>query len=237
MLKRLGRSQLVRELAGALAAGYLRLVKATTSFTITPPIEETVKSKLPVIVAMWHGQHMMVHYARFPGAKLGALISRSADGEVAAQIMERVGIHPIRGSGGPAGKSRKRGGAEALRAMLRELQQGRSIALTADVPKVSRIAGAGIVTLAQLSGRPIYPIAVVTSRRIDMNSWDRASVPLPFGRGAIVLGEPIEVAREATPDVIEAKRQEVERALNEVHRRAYAMIGSRDPAQMQEQVA
>ncbi len=237
MLKRLGRSQLVRELAGALAAGYLRLVKATTPFTITPPIEETVASKLPVIVAMWHGQHMMVHYARFPGAKLGALISRSADGEVAAQIMERVGIHPIRGSGGPAGKSRKRGGAEALRAMLRELQQGRSIALTADVPKVSRIAGAGIVTLAQLSGRPIYPIAVVTSRRIDMNSWDRASVPLPFGRGAIVLGEPIEVAREATPDVIEAKRQEVERALNEVHRRAYAMIGSRDPAQMQEQVA
>lgn len=237
MLKRLGRSQLVRELAGALAAGYLRLVKATTPFTITPPIEETVASKLPVIVAMWHGQHMMVHYARFPGAKLGALISRSADGEVAAQIMERVGIHPIRGSGGPAGKSRKRGGAEALRAMLRELQQGRSIALTADVPKVSRIAGAGIVTLAQLSGRPIYPIAVVTSRRIDMNSWDRASVPLPFGRGAIVLGDPIEVAREATPDVIEAKRQEVERALNEVHRRAYAMIGSRDPAQMQEQVA
>ena len=228
---------MVRELAGALAAGYLRLVKATTSFTITPPIEETVKSRLPVIVAMWHGQHMMVHYASFPGAKLGALISRSADGEVAAQIMERVGVYPIRGSGGPAGKSRKRGGAEALRAMLRELQTGRSIVLTADVPKISRVAGPGIVTLAQLSGRPIYPIAVVTNRRIEMKSWDRASVPLPFGRGAIVLGEPIDVPRDATAEVIEAKRQEVEHSLNEVHRRAYGMVGSYDPAQMQEQAA
>lgn len=231
MLKGLGRSQMVRELAGAFAAGYLRFVRATTRFTITPPIEETVKSKLPVIVAMWHGQHMMVHYASFPGAKLGALISRSADGEVAAQIMKRVGVHPIRGSGGPAGKSRKRGGAEALRAMLRELQDGRSIVLTADVPKVSRIAGAGIVTLAQLSGRPIYPIAVVTNRRFDMNSWDHASVPLPFGRGAIVLGDAIEVARDASADVIESKRQQVEDALNEVHRRAYAMVDSCDPAQ------
>jgi lysophospholipid acyltransferase (LPLAT)-like uncharacterized protein len=99
------------------------------------------------------------------------------------------------------------------------------------VPKVSRIAGAGIVTLAQLSGRPIYPIAVVTNRRFDMNSWDHASVPLPFGRGAIVLGDAIEVARDASADVIESKRQQVEDALNEVHRRAYAMVDSCDPAQ------
>ena len=69
--------------------------------------------------------------------------------------------------------------------------------MTADIPKVSRVCGPGIVTLAQLSGRPIVPVAVVTSRRIDFASWDRASLGLPFGRGAMVLGEPVHVARDA----------------------------------------
>ena len=66
--------------------------------------------------------------------------------------------------------------------------------MTADVPKIARVCGEGIVTLARLSGRPIVPVAVVTSRRIDFESWDRASLGLPFGRGAMVLGEPIRVA-------------------------------------------
>jgi lysophospholipid acyltransferase (LPLAT)-like uncharacterized protein len=237
MLKRLGRSQIVRELAGALAAGYLHLIRATTRFVYQSPVEDILKSELPIIVAMWHGQHLMVHFATFPGAQFAALISRSADGEVAAQIMERIGVHPIRGSGGPVNKSRKRGGAEALRAMLRELKQGRSIALTADVPKVSRIAGAGIVTLAQLSGRPIYPVAAVNSRRIDLRTWDHASVPLPFGRAALILGDAIEVPRDATPELIEAKRQDVENALNDLHRRAYAKLGLFDPVQAKGQTA
>jgi lysophospholipid acyltransferase (LPLAT)-like uncharacterized protein len=69
--------------------------------------------------------------------------------------------------------------------------------LTADIPKRARVAGPGIIALARASGRPIHPIAVVTSRRIDFKSWDRASIGLPFGRGAIVVGEAIRVDRHA----------------------------------------
>ena len=101
--------------------------------------------------------------------------------------------------------------------------------MTADIPKISRVCGLGIVTLAQLSGRPIVPVAVVTSRRIDFNSWDRASIGLPFGRGAIVLGEPVSVPREADEPALERLRQGVERELDRVHERAYALVGSRDP--------
>jgi hypothetical protein len=70
---------------------------------------------------------------------------------------------------------------------------------------------------------------VVTSRRIDFDSWDRASIGLPFGRGAMVLGDPIVVPREADPQTLEALRQNVERELDAVHERAYALIGSKDP--------
>ena len=78
--------------------------------------------------------------------------------------------------------------------MLRALGDGEMVVMTADVPKIARVCGAGIITLAQMSGRPIVPVAVVTSRRIDFNSWDRASLGLPFGRGAIVVGEPVHVS-------------------------------------------
>jgi lysophospholipid acyltransferase (LPLAT)-like uncharacterized protein len=124
---------------------------------------------------------------------------------------------------------RKRGGFQALREMLRQLQAGVSLVLTADVPKTARVVGVGIVTLAKLSGRPIYPLAVASARRVDFNSWDRASVPLPFSRGAIVVGEPITVAADASEQDVEDARQRVERALDAAHARAYEILGSQDP--------
>ena len=49
-----------------------------------------------------------------------------------------------------------------------------------DVPKVARIAGIGIIQLAQLSGRASLPAAVVTSRRKVLDIWDRTAVNFPF---------------------------------------------------------
>lgn len=227
MLKRLGRTRAVQGAIGWLAVAWLGLVRATTRFVLEPErFPETMRQRLPVIVAMWHGQHFMVHFAWPEGAPVSALISRSGDGEINARVLERLGVTPIRGSGGSGIKIRKRGGAAALREMLRRLAQGSTIVMTADVPKVSRIAGPGIVTLAQLSGRPIYPIAVVTRRRIHFRSWDRASLGLPFGRGAMVLGAPIHVAADADASAREAARLAVEAGLNGAHERAYALAGA-----------
>ena len=237
MLKRLGRSRIIQSTVGLVAVGYLKLVRATTRFTFEPAgFPEAMREKLPVIAAMWHGQHFMIHYAWPKGASVSALISRSDDGELNARILDRLGVTPIRGSGGHPSKLRKRGGVAALREMLRQLAQGSTVVLTADIPKVSRIAGLGIVTLAQMSGRPIYPIAVVSGNRIDFKSWDRASIGLPFGRGAMVLGDPVVVARDADEAALEAARQAVQRGLDEAHARAYALVGSRDPGSRSQQL-
>ena len=78
----------------------------------------------------------------------------------------------------------------------------------------------------------------MTSRRIDFNSWDRASIGLPFGRCAIVVGEPITVARDADEATQEAARLAVQTSLDAVHARAYELVGSRDPgAGLREQQA
>jgi lysophospholipid acyltransferase (LPLAT)-like uncharacterized protein len=171
----------------------------------------------------------MIHFAKRPGDRAASLVSRSGDGELNAIALRHLGVRAIRGSGARGRDIRAKGGAAALRGMLRALESGEMVVLTADIPKISRVCGVGIVTLAQLSGRPIVPVAVVTSRRIDFNSWDRASLGLPFGRGAIVLGDPIWVDREADEAAIETLRQTVEQKLDAVHERAYALVGSRDP--------
>jgi lysophospholipid acyltransferase (LPLAT)-like uncharacterized protein len=123
----------------------------------------------------------------------------------------------------------KRGGITGLREMLRALEQGDSVTLTADIPKKARVAGLGIVTLARMSGRPIFPVAVVTSRRLTFANWDRTSIGLPFGRCVVAIGEPIRVARDASPETVEEARLELQHRLDAVHERAYGLVGSRDP--------
>ena len=215
---------------GFLVAGYLKLVQRTNRFVMEPAdAYDVIGPQMPVIAAMWHGQHFMIHFAKRPQDRAASLVSRSGDGEFNAIALRHLGIRAIGGSGARGRDIRKKGGAQALRAMLRALGDGEMVVLTADIPKISRVCGSGIVTLAQLSGRPIIPVAVVTSRRIDFNSWDRASIGLPFGRGAIVLGTPIHVPREADEAALETLRASVERALDAVHERAYALVGAKDP--------
>lgn len=230
MFATLARSRPVLEAASVLVSRYLRLVQKTNRFALAPAgFPEAIAGELPVIVAMWHGQHFMIHYAWPPGARVAALISRHKDAELNAMVLRRIGVRPIRGSGGRAEKARRRGGVTALLDLLRSLKEGWTVVMTADVPKVARHAGLGIVTLARLSGRPIYPLAVVTGRRIDFRSWDRASLGLPFGRGAMVLGTPIRVPHDADAATLEQARCAVERELDTVHAQAYAMVGSHDP--------
>ncbi len=231
MSRRPGRSRFAQETIGFLLATYLRFVQRTNRFTTIPAdIDAAVAGETPLIVAMWHGQHLMISFAR-PNAidRMAALISRHEDAGAQASALERLGVTPVRGSGGPADRAYYKGGAPAMRELMRQLESGASVAMTADVPKRARIAGHGIVTLARLSGRPIVPTAVVTSRRLQFDTWDRASLGLPFGRAAVVVGDLIRVPPNANDEASEAARLAVERGLDEAHRRAYAMVGATDP--------
>jgi lysophospholipid acyltransferase (LPLAT)-like uncharacterized protein len=231
-LRRIGRAPWVQKTVGVLAAEYLRLVWWTNRFTIEPAdFYERSVPDIPFIVAMWHGQHFMMPFFKRERHQVKALISRHRDGAINAIAAARLGIEPVRGSGGhggdPAAVYMRKGGASAFKELLAALDQGYNVALTADVPKVSRIAGRGVVQLARASGRPIYPVAVATSRRIELDNWDRSCVNLPFGHFAIAVGEPIGVPADADDTAVEAARQLVESKLNAVTDRAYAIVDRR----------
>jgi lysophospholipid acyltransferase (LPLAT)-like uncharacterized protein len=224
-LKRLVASPVFQETVGVLAASYLRLVWRTSCVIIEPAnIYDAVQ--MPAIIAMWHGQHFMAPFIKRPerGHRAKVLISRHRDGEINARAARRLGIGTIRGSGAHNAEFHRKGGAVAFTEMLDALGEDYNVALTADIPKVARVAGLGVVKLAQHSGRPIYPVAIASQRRIELDNWDRSAINLPFGRIAMVAGAAISVARHSDDATLEAKRQEVERELNRATARAYELV-------------
>lgn len=229
-LKRITASPIFLRAIGTIGAWYLRLAWYTSRRVYDPPnIYDTVQ--IPAILAMWHGQHFLMPFVKKNDGSHRAkvLISRHRDGEVNARAAQALGIGTIRGSGAHNGEFHRKGGATAFTEMLDALKEGYNIAMTADVPKIARVAGMGVVKLAQHSGRPIYPVAIASSRRIELNNWDRSAVNLPFSRIGAVAAEPIFVARDADAATLEAIRQKLESELNRVTARAYELADGRSP--------
>ncbi len=227
--RRLARARWVQKITGIAAAEYLRFVHLT-SRTVTVPgdIYERVAPDLPVIMAMWHGQHFMAPFIKRDGIKGKTLISRHRDGEMNAIAAEWLGVETIRGSGDHGDGFYRKGGVSAYLQMLEALAEGYNVALTADVPKISRVAGPGIIRLARDSGRAIYPVALASSRRRVVDNWDRTTINLPFSLIAGVVGDPIRVPADADATALEAARVALETALNEITIRAYAIVDGKN---------
>ena len=226
------RGSWVQRAVGFLAAEFLRLVWLTNRFSFDPPdVYEIVEPQMPAILAFWHGQHFMTPFIKTkPTHRAKVLISRHRDGEFNALAAERLGIGTIRGSGDHGSAFHRKGGVGAFKEMVRALEENYNVALTADVPKRSRIAGLGIIMLARESGRPIMPFAMATSRFLRLKNWDRTTINLPFGRGALVGGDIIMVPPDAGAETMEELRARLEATLNDATRRAYAQVGRPEEA-------
>ncbi len=220
----IARQRWAKVAVGVTAAEYLRFVGMTSRFTIEPAdIYERVRADQPIIFALWHGQHLLAPLAR-KVVPAKTLVSRHHDGEINAIAAKWLGVGTIRGSGDHGGGFVRKAGVAAFQTMLDALAEGFSVALSADVPKVARVAGLGIIKLAQASGRPIYGAAFATSRRVVLDNWDRTTINLPFSRGAAVIAEPVRVPAAADAEELEACRRLLEDRLTAATRRAYEVV-------------
>jgi hypothetical protein len=208
-----------------MAAEYLRLVWNTSSVVTEPQdIYDRAARESPVILAMWHGQHFLVPFIKRAEHQAKVLVSRHRDGEINAIAAEWLGVGTIRGSGHLSGGFIDKGGVSAFKEMVRALEEGYNVALTADVPKIARVVGLGIIKLASLSGRPIYPLAVATRRRVELNTWDRTVLNLPFTRVAGVVGEPVRVPADADASGLQSARGALQASLDGATARSYAIV-------------
>jgi hypothetical protein len=104
--------------------------------------------------------------------------------------------------------------------MVRLMRAGCPTAFTIDGPKGPRyVAKMGAVLLAKKTGHPILPFTI-TARHFweAKRSWDGFQVPLPFSRARVDIAPPIYVPADANEDALEAKRDELQAALDEINR-------------------
>jgi lysophospholipid acyltransferase (LPLAT)-like uncharacterized protein len=161
----------------------------------------------PVLYALWHGRLLPLTYFH-RGRGIAAMISRSADGEYIARMVEGWGFEAVRGSS-------SRGGGEALREVARRVRAGQSVAITPDGPRGPRQrVQPGVVLAAQLTGAPIIPVVAGCTRAWWPGGWDRFCVPKPFSRVVVVYGVPRHVPRELEDAELRRYMEALEQELN-----------------------
>ncbi|MEZ5923772.1 MAG: glycosyltransferase N-terminal domain-containing protein [Hyphomicrobiaceae bacterium] len=222
----------VRGTSGAILARYIRFVRRTSRIHYDPADwRERLEAERPFIYAFWHGQFLLIPAFSPQTIPVDVMVARHGDAELIGQTLSHFGMGLIRGAGA-GDRRRDRGGASALRGALKSLAEGRSLSMTADVPPgPARRAGEGIVTLARLSGRPIIPVAVASSRFKVLDTWSRMTINLPYSTIGVSVGKPIHVPREATAEALEAARLEVEAGLSAATKEAYRLADA-DPARI-----
>jgi lysophospholipid acyltransferase (LPLAT)-like uncharacterized protein len=220
---------LVYRIAVFVTWGLLQFFWRSCRLQPVPGLEEaraTLRESRAVIPVYWH-QHIVfgVHALRLlkpDGLTPGFLISPSVDGTAPAMLVRKLGGHVIRGSSTHTG-------ARALRDFYETIvRQQVSPALTPDGPRgpVHEFKP-GAVLLAQMTGKPILPIAVAASRTLRFSTWDRFELPLPFSRVVIAIGAAVRVPRGLDADALARTQNEMARSLQELKAQAQAALEKR----------
>ena len=174
-----------------------------------PPSPPDAMYEKPVIYAFWHR-------AVFPAAwfwrkqGIAVMTSRSFDGEYIARIIEKLGFVAVRGSS-------RRGGAEALRGMMNELDKGAAVAFTIDGPRGPKyVAKPGPVLLARSTGLPMAAFYVALNDAWVLKTWDDFMIPKPFSKALVRVSPKMRVAADASEHEIRDWHARLQQALERV---------------------
>ncbi|MBC7910119.1 MAG: lysophospholipid acyltransferase family protein [Pyrinomonadaceae bacterium] len=171
----------------------------------------TENGGLPIYV-FWHDRIFLTTYW-WRERKIVVMTSQSFDGEYIARFIQRFGYGAARGSS-------SRGAVGAVVEMARLMRAGCTTAFTIDGPKgPPYVAKMGAVLLAKKSGQPITPVTMTLARYWKVPSWDSFQIPKPFTRARVYVAPPIRVPADASEELLQAKRDELQAALDDLNRR------------------
>jgi lysophospholipid acyltransferase (LPLAT)-like uncharacterized protein len=149
-----------------------------------------------VIFTLWHGELLPLLW-HHRGEGVAVVISEHRDGEIIAQIAERLGYTTVRGS-------TSRGGGRALIGLMRAIEAGHDGAVTPDGPRgPAHVFAPGAAIAAQRTGAPLAMIRATASRAWRLKSWDRFLVPKPFATVRVIYGPLVSVEARSPREAAE----------------------------------
>jgi len=187
----------------------IRLICSTLRWEVRgiERLDSVFASNHRAIFTFWH---VCIFSATWMWRRRGIVVmsSQSRDGEYIARFIKRFGYGTARGSS-------TRGGSRALAEMAKCLGSGIDVAFTIDGPRGPAYkAKTGAITLARHTGQAVLPFHIAVRRHIELPSWDRLQIPLPFTRALTLIGEPIYVARDASDEEVAASQGALQAALD-----------------------
>lgn len=227
MFKRFLRRPAVQSFLGWCVAQYMRLIKATTRWEIRYPerVEDIIAGRKGVIALTWHSRFLMLTSAWKREYQLPyVMISRSRDGAVVAATCKALGLQTLRGSARKKGKAK--GGEEAAAGAVTAIKSGGCVVITPDGPRGPRQRlGDGPLRLARATGAPVMPCTFAVARRKQFDSWDKFVLPKPFGKGLIIWGTPVHIAKHISDGELDAIRLSIETEMNDLLAEADIALG------------
>jgi len=211
---------LVQRVAGFCAFALIRSVAGSVRYSIDDRSGFFDKpGGGPAIYCVWHNRLAVclmgyLKYARLrnPTAGMAAMVSASKDGGFLSVILECFRVQPVRGSS-------SRRGPQALLELKTWAERGYDLAITPDGPRGPRyVVQEGVIALAQVTGLPILPAAYNLRGKLQLNSWDKFQVPLPFTRCQVIIAPPVRVPAEASEAERERLRLDLEQKLQAINR-------------------
>lgn len=170
----------------------------------------------PCVYAMWHAHQCCVH--GLPDrANCNVLVSRSRDGQIIANVVEKWGFKVIHGSKG------KKGSVEATLQMIHALEHGECCVIMVDGPKgPAKVVKDGAIKIAKKAGVPIVPVFWYSPNLtfLKFPSWDGFRIPFFWTKLINIYGEPIYVDADNDKAQDEEVRLKVQRSLEKLEKEA-----------------
>jgi lysophospholipid acyltransferase (LPLAT)-like uncharacterized protein len=209
------------EVSAIAALGYPLLASLGATYTFRVDGLEHLQAAQAIghpIHAFWHGR-ILPATVYFRGRGIVVITSENYDGEWIARIISRFGYGTARGSS-------SRGARKALLQMIRDVEHA-PVAFTLDGPRgPANIAQPGAVWLAKVTGKPIIPFHLESSRHWTLRSWDRTQIPKPFATVALAFAPPLQVERAADDAALADANARLESALSACAARCKVLLES-----------
>ena len=190
-LREVAYTKLVTEIVCSIFQAYMWLVYLTCrkKFVNHYQIFEAARNKKPLIIAFWHNRLMMIPFITLGpkkahrGYNFMTLASRHGDGRFVGRVMEKFGLISILGSTKNS-KHKDRGiPISSLKQIFGGLKKGYSLGITPDGPRgPNQKINGEIVNIARISGALIIPTSYSCSRSLELRTWDKFKIPLPFSK-------------------------------------------------------